>query len=115
MTMLKALARALRWLGDHWYLPVALLGVAILWVLRRSERQRGTPFSRINEELWAIAAKREARAIQTQLGAAAARRHVLNRYVLTLKRLDAERAEEARVLERDPANLAQYLERAPRG
>lgn len=97
----------LRWLADYWYIPVLVVGAIILAVVFRQK----AAVQKITKELKAIDAKREARAIQLQLGAEQAKQHVTEKYAAKREALDAKAEAKAKELEDDPVALAKFLAR----
>jgi hypothetical protein len=102
--------KLLRWLGDYWYIPLIAIGAifGIIWL--RGRAPKGV-VDKVQAELGAIAAKREARDLQIQLGHEQAKKHVLEKYAEKRKALDAKQDERIKELEDDPAKLALALER----
>lgn len=106
--------KALRWLADHWYIPVIMV-VAAVTILIGMKRPKDAMLDLVKRELDAINAKREVREMQIQLGAEAAKQHVNDTYREQLESLDERGKARAEALEKDPAALAKMLEKLSRG
>lgn len=104
--------RALHFLADYWYIPALIAGVVLVWILTAGKR--APPIGTITRELDAINAKRDARNMQAELGAAAATAKVKAKYAEKWKTLDAEAKAKVEELEDDPVALAVFLERVSR-
>lgn len=109
--------KALRWLKDYWYIPLAILGALVGLLFWLATRDKGAhPMEGVLKELDAIRAKREAREAVLALGEEKARAQVLEKYAAKRQDLDAAGAARIQELENgDLETLAAALERATRG
>lgn len=101
----------MRWLADHWYIPLGVLLIGILWGIFR---RRENPARWVRTELAAIDAQTEARKLKAQLGTEAAASVLEDQYRAELDALDAAQAAQAKELRHDPEKLAKFLVRAGR-
>lgn len=101
----------LRWLKDHWYVPLVVLAAALGWFV--GVRNRG-PSETLDVELEAIDAGKTARLDAIDRGEAAAIKRLDAEYRDTLERLDARQKGKADALLRDPARRARWLHKLSR-
>lgn len=106
---MKALKRALRWVGDYYYIPLMVLALILGWVVFR---RRGTPLAQTKAELDAIEAGRRAREMEARLGTERAKAKLLEEYNEQVEALDERQAAKAKELADDPQALAKFLVRA---
>jgi delta 1-pyrroline-5-carboxylate dehydrogenase len=107
--------KALRWIADYWYIPLFIVGaiVGVILLTRKGKSGAGL-IQKVQTELSAIAAQREARDLKLQLGAEQAKQHVLDKYAEKRKQLDEKAEARVKELEDDPEQLAKVLERLTR-
>jgi hypothetical protein len=103
--------KALRWILDHWYIPLFAIGVLLGWWLTRGKQ---SPFAQVQNELEAIEAGRKARELEAKIGARQAAAEVVREHAEAIQRLDGEDAKKAEELRHDPAALSKFLVRAGR-
>ena len=106
--------RFLRFIVDYWYVPFFIVGAIFLMVMLSRKGRPWSAIQKIEKELSAIEAKREARDLRMQLGAEQARQHVLDKYAEQRKNLDAKSEARVKELEDNPEQLAKALERLTR-
>jgi len=106
--------KALRFIVDYWYVPFFIVGAVFLMIVLSRKGRRWSAIQKIQKELSAIEAKREARDLKLQLGEEQARQHVLDKYAEQRKNLDAKSEARMKELEKDPERLAKVLERLTR-
>lgn len=108
--------RAMWWVVDHWYLPVAIILAILGWfVFRWSKPDSKGAAEAIQQEMDIIRSGSEAREMQIQLGTDQALAHVRDKYQAKTVALDATQQAKVKELEDDPVALAKYLERITRG
>jgi hypothetical protein len=106
--------KALRFIRDYWYIPFFMVGAFALMLLLSRRFKLSSAIQKIDTELSAIRAQRDARAISLELGAEQAKQHVLDKYAEQRKSLDEQMAARVKSLEQDPEQLAKCLERLTR-
>jgi hypothetical protein len=100
--------KILRWLADHWYLPLFVLGVFLGWWLTRG-RGKVLPTKQIQTELKAIEAGRKAKSLEAELGAEQATAKILKEYKAEVQKLNEEEAKQVAELKQDPVALSKFL------
>jgi hypothetical protein len=106
--------RFFQFLTDYWQIPLLVVGGVLAFLFLRDRRTSGKALGKVTRELAAVAAKRETREIELQMGAEQARQHVRDKYTALRGKLDAEAELKAKELEDDPVALTAFLERASR-
>ncbi len=104
--------RALHFLVDHWYIPLFVGGVLLLWILTAGRKM--PPVSTVKRELEAIRAGAEAREMQLIMGKEAAVKRLQKERADAIAALNAKQAQRAKELENDPVALSKFLIRAGR-
>lgn len=104
--------RALHWIVDHWYIPLFVGGVLLLWILTGGKK--APPASTIKRELDAIRAGAEAREMQLIMGKEAAAKRLQKEHADAVTALNAKQAQRAKELENDPVALSRFLIRVGR-
>jgi len=105
--------KALRWLADHWYVPLMLIiGLAaFLLGARRPSGPRRTPISDTRRELAVIKAGTAAKVLAKERGTNAAVDEVMHAKTKSLDKITDKQHRKAEKLARDPVALARFLER----
>lgn len=107
--------KVIRWLLDYWYVPLLAVGaiLAFLWFRPRGKEAAGV-VQKIQKELLAIRAGRDARAALIEQDQETVTKALQKKYEAQLEALDAQKKAEVAQLEQDPVALAKYLERLTR-
>ena len=107
--------KVIRWLLDYWYIPLLVVGAALafLWFRPRGKEVAGV-FQKVQKELAAIRAGRDARAALIEQDQEAVTKALQKKYEAQLEALDARKKAEVAQLEQDPVALAKYLEKLTR-
>lgn len=104
--------KTIRWLLDHWYLPLLALACVLGWWLTRG---RVGPSPRVLKlELDAITESARVREITAKLGAERARADVESTHAVALAKLDEDQKAKAITLKSNPAALAKFLVKSAR-
>ena len=99
----------LRWLVDHWYVPLVFVGSVLLYTL--TVGRRANPVETAKKELRVIKAGAEASKARAELGTEKAIAVVESKYRLDLAALEGEKAARAEKLKEDPRALARFIVR----
>lgn len=99
---------AVRWLVDHWYLPLAALASVLGYMAGRTPTP---PKERLQTELDAVAARRDVRRQAAIEGAEVAHARVAQMFAEHQDKLAQEDRDAAQKLLADPPALAAYLVR----
>ena len=101
---------ALRWLSQHWYLPLLALfafGAWIFWILRMTSRPTGI----LKRELAVIDAGEQTRLRSLEVGRDRANSEIDQQYRAANRELDEGQRAKADRLRRDPSARVRYLNR----
>lgn len=90
---------AVRWILDHWWLPVVVVLAAVVLILSGKDEGREI----LDAELEAIDAKRQGRELEARMGLERAIATVDASHAATIKELDAETANKIIRFRRSPA------------
>ena len=100
------------WIKKYWYIPVTIIGAAVMYAITR--RPEGNPVEVARVEVEAIQAGAEAAKQQAELSTARATEAVKLKYTEKMEALDEKQREQAQMLAKDPPALAKFLVRAGR-
>jgi hypothetical protein len=101
----------LRWLLQHWWVPLTVAGAVLVWVLTKG-RQGKSPALALMQELDAANAAADAKKLHAQVGYKQAVKQIEEAHAETLEALDDKQRVQASQLKDDPAALSKFLIRA---
>ncbi len=104
--------KALRWIRDHWYLPlIALAGVLGVVAGVFLQRKPAGPKTLVKEELQALSESNKVRLVLAEEGHEAAKKVVEEKHYELSKVLEGASKEKAARLLENPVALSRHLER----
>lgn len=101
------MSKAINWLKKYWYIPLFLLGSALIWIFCR--RKKATPLEQTKCELENIRVKAEIEKTKKEKGLDAALELVEQKYQEKIQKMTSDQKKLAEELKNDPEKLIRFL------